>query len=111
MGVLVDQEQLLRNLFLGFVRIHILHHCSHRNWYGQELMEELLTHGYRFSYGTLYPVIHAMEKSGWLKRTEVLSDGRWRKYYGTTLEGRRVLADARAKVGELSAELEEEYDE
>lgn len=107
----MDQEQLLRTLFTGFIRIHILHHCAHRPWFGQELMEELSEHGYKLSYGTLYPVLHDLEKSGWLTQNEELVGGRWRKYYQTSTLGREVLALARKQVDELSEELEEDHED
>ena len=103
----MTEDRLLRKLFLGFVRIHILHHCAERPWYGQEMIEELHEHGYEFSYGTLYPILHALEKEGWLKRAEKLVDGRWRKYYKATESGRNVLRLARRQVRELAEELDE----
>ncbi len=103
----MTKDRLLRKLFLGFVRVHILHHCAERPWYGQELIEELHEHGYDFSYGALYPILHTLEKEGLLKRTEKLVDGRWRKYYKATGSGRNVLLLARRQVHELAEELEE----
>ena len=107
----MDQEQLLHSLFAGFIRIHILHHCARRPWYGQELMDELSEHGYKLSFGTLYPVLHDLEKSGWLIREERLVGGRWRKYYRTSDQGQEALATARHQVKELSEELEETEDD
>jgi DNA-binding PadR family transcriptional regulator len=103
----MTSDLLMRLLFLGFVRVHILHHCATRSWYGQELRDELAEHGYRFSFGTLYPLLHAMEEEGWLRRTDRLHAGRWRKYYETTAAGRLVLRRAHAQVGELARELDE----
>ena len=100
-------DRLGRLLFLGFVRIHLLHHCAARPWYGQELLEELSEHGYRFSFGALYPILHAMEEAGWLRRRERIETGRWRKYYATTATGKSALARARRQVRELAVELDE----
>jgi DNA-binding PadR family transcriptional regulator len=106
----MDNNALYRGLFLGFVRVHVLHHCAKRPWYGQELLAELSEHGYRFSYGTLYPILHSMEGDGLLAMTERLEGGRWRKYYRATANGKKALAEARKKVRELSKELEEDAD-
>ncbi|KAF5417070.1 MAG: hypothetical protein C5S49_03975 [Candidatus Methanogaster sp.] len=46
---------MMRNIFLGFIRIHILHHASEGEIFGVEMMDELGRHGYLISSGTLYP--------------------------------------------------------
>lgn len=104
----MSEEKLIRTLFLGFIRVHILHHCARRPWFGQELVGELAEHGYELSFGTLYPLLHTLEKEGWLSREERLEGGRWRKYYRCTETGKEVLAQAKHQVKELSQELEEE---
>src|SRR5262245_27094999 len=48
--------------------------------------------------GMLYPVLHRLEKQGWVVATERLSDdGRRRRYYRITPAGRRCLAEHRAQ--------------
>jgi DNA-binding PadR family transcriptional regulator len=104
-------DKVERKLFVGFVRLHILHHCGKRPWYGQELQEELAEHGYRLSFGTLYPLLHDLEASGLLQSREDLEDGRWRRHYQTTEQGLLALHRGRALVKELMDELEEEDDD
>ncbi len=48
-------------MFLGFIYIHILHHANEHPIYGSWMMDELRTHGYSMSAGTLYPLLHRME--------------------------------------------------
>jgi PadR family transcriptional regulator, regulatory protein PadR len=96
---------MLRDFFLGFVRIHVLHHASQEPVYGLELIGELGRHGYDLSPGTLYPMLHGLEKSGYLAREDRLVGGRIRKYYRTTPRGEQALVEARAKIGELVAEV------
>jgi hypothetical protein len=55
-----------RDLLSGFIRLHILHHAAEGELYGQWMMEELARHGYRLSPGTLYPLLHGLEKRGYL---------------------------------------------
>lgn len=98
---------MFRDFFLGFVRIHILHHAVHAPVYGLSLMAELARHGYRLSPGTLYPVLHSLETSGYLAREDRLVDGKVRKYYSITPAGRRALAKARRQIRELVAEVVE----
>jgi len=96
---------MLRDFFLGFIKIHILHHATREGVYGAGLMEELAGHGYRVSPGTLYPLLHQMERSGYLACRERLVEGRRRKYYYVTPQGRRALAEARDKIAALVKEV------
>ena len=58
---------LKRKLFNAFMSIHILHHAQEEPIYGTWMMEELKRHGYELSYGTLYPLLHSLEKDGFVK--------------------------------------------
>jgi PadR family transcriptional regulator, regulatory protein PadR len=96
---------MIKELYLGFVRIHILHHADKEPTYGLWLMEELRRHGYRLSPGTLYPILHKMEKEKYLKSNAELVDGKIRKYYKITSLGEKTLIEAKKKVGELIKEI------
>jgi len=97
----------VRDYLSGFIRIHILYHAAHEDVYGKHLKEELARHGYDLSYGTLYPMLHKMEKDGHLKSTTGKGDGRFRRTYRITTAGAKILNAAKAKVRELLAELDE----
>ncbi|MHB1162243.1 MAG: PadR family transcriptional regulator [Chloroflexota bacterium] len=99
---------MIRDFFLGFIKIHILHHASQEPIYGVQLIAELARHGYDLSPGTLYPILHDLERSGYLTREERLVSGKIRKYYRATAQGEQALAEARAKIAELVAEVLEE---
>ncbi len=99
------QEPIIRKLFLAFIQIHILHHASQEPVYGTGMMEELKRHGYEVSAGTLYPILHNLEKSGLLTSNTENVNGKTRKYYSTTQEGRAVLDQAKIKIRELTDEL------
>lgn len=101
------QEQVLRKLFLGFIHIHILHHAKKEPFYGVWMIEELKEHGYEISAGTLYPILHNLEKSGVLEVEEKNVEGKIRKYYSITELGEEVLKEARAKARELFDEIKE----
>ncbi|MEW5977665.1 MAG: PadR family transcriptional regulator [Acidobacteriota bacterium] len=96
---------VLKHLFLGFVKVHILHHASGEPVYGIWLSEELARHGYSLSPGTLYPILHGLEQEKLLKSFEETVAGKVRKYYRITPSGRRVLLAAKKKVSELSREV------
>lgn len=101
------KEQVLRKLFLGFIQIHILYHAKKEPLYGSWLLQELKEHGYQISPGTLYPILHGMEKDRLLQKTEVLVDGKIRKYYTITTDGEAILVEAKQKAYELFSEIKD----
>jgi len=100
-------DKVHRNLFLGFIRIHILYHASKEPVFGLSLINELERHGYHMSPGTLYPILHQMESSGFLLFEKAVINGKVRKYYRITAEGRQALVQSYEKIGELTRELNE----
>ena len=96
---------MLRDFFVGFIKIHILYHAGEAPVYGLELVEELARHGYQISPGTLYPTLHNLEARGYLVSEKRLVDGRWRKYYTLTEQGRAALEEARDRIRELVGEV------
>ncbi|EQB34718.1 MULTISPECIES: PadR family transcriptional regulator [Virgibacillus] len=99
------ENKVLRKLFLGFIQIHILHHAKEEAIYGSWMLEELHEHGYEISAGTLYPILHNMEKDQLLNREDVNINGKIRKYYRITDKGDSVLQEARTKAYELFKEI------
>ncbi|WP_458410635.1 PadR family transcriptional regulator [Klebsiella quasipneumoniae] len=53
-----------KDLYGGMIRLHILHHAAKEPVFGLGIIEELRHHGYQLSPGTLYPMLHGMEKKG-----------------------------------------------
>lgn len=98
-----------RVLFFGLIRIHVLVHASHEPIFGLAMMEELAHHGYRIGPGTLYPLLHGLERSGLLKSLLKNVGGHSRRVYEITAAGRKALEKARAKVDELHHELHEDH--
>ena len=96
---------MIREFFLGFIKIHILHRATKRPVYGLWLIEELSRHGYRLSPGTLYPILHSLEKEKYLKCRQETIEGKKRKYYKTTPKGKKALIEAKEKIKELIKEV------
>ncbi len=94
-----------RSLYNGLIRLHILHHAAEAPIFGQWMIDELGRHGYRLSAGTLYPILHGMEKARYLKSQVTLKDGRNRRVYRATSVGRKALGIARRRVQELFGEM------
>lgn len=96
---------MLRDVYLAFMRLHVLHHAAQEPFYGMAMMEELRRHGYEISAGTFYPLLHRMEEQGLLDREARVVDGKVRKYYTATGEGRDALEAVRPKLVELVDEV------
>src|ERR1700688_2004791 len=94
-----------RQLYSGLIRLHILHHAAKEGIFGLGMIEELARHGYKLSPGTLYPVLHGLEKNGLLRSEEHNLAGRIRRVYRATPAGQSVLKAAKKKVRELFGEL------
>ena len=97
-----------REFFLGFIKIHILYHASKEPIFGAEMTQELARHGYNISPGTLYPTLHRLEKEGYLKNSSKGVEGKIRKYYQATAEGKQVLERSKKRIRELVTEVIEE---
>lgn len=94
-----------RDLYSGFMRLHILHHAAEGPIFGLGMLEEFSRHGYRVSPGTLYPLLHGLEKKGYLRSKEERKGKSLRKVYRATPRGRKALAAAEQKIRELFGEL------
>lgn len=97
-----------RDLYSGMIRLHILHHAERESIFGSGMAEELARHGYRISPGTLYPILHGLERKGYLRATERQMGKTVRKMYRITPSGRSALTKARQRVRELFGELIED---
>jgi len=85
--------------------MHILHHAANEGLYGQWMIDELAHHGYKISPGTLYPMLHGMERKGYLKSVKKRDGRTYRRFYRATPLGRKALALVRARLNELFDEV------
>lgn len=96
---------MLRDFFLGFIKIHILYHAIKEPVYGLWLIEELRRHGYKLSPGTLYPILHKLEQEKLLKSYSENVSGKIRKYYVAAPKGIKALSKIKEKIRELVGEV------
>ena len=96
-----------RTILLAFIRVHILHHAWHdtNGFYGAKMIQELKSHGYELSPGTLYPLLHSMEKNKLLISTTQTIKGKQRKLYSITTKGKDTLKHLKHFIKELSEEV------
>jgi DNA-binding PadR family transcriptional regulator len=102
---ITKSDKIKRSFFLGFVRLHILYHASQGPIYGLEMIRELARHGYQLSPGTLYPILHGLEKEGFLQSKPKVVEGKMRRTYAITSSGQEALDEAIDKVRELFNEI------
>jgi len=95
-----------QELLAGLVRLHVLHHAVEGEVYGQWMIEELGRHGYRLSPGTLYPMLHAMERRGYLVSSKQSLGRSFRRVYRATALGREAFKIAEARLRELIGEIQ-----
>jgi PadR family transcriptional regulator, regulatory protein PadR len=99
-----------QKLLSGLIRLHVLHHAAQGPIFGNAMIEELARHGYRLSPGTLYPLLHGLERDGYVSSKQKQADGRVRRFYRATAKGRRALHASRDKIRELFKELVDEHE-
>jgi DNA-binding PadR family transcriptional regulator len=97
-----------QDLYIGLMRVHVLHHAAKETVFGLGMIEELGRHGYRLSPGTMYPLLHSLERRGWLKAHTVVIAGKRRKCYAATRAGKAALKEAIGRVRELMDEIVED---
>jgi PadR family transcriptional regulator, regulatory protein PadR len=94
-----------KKLYLGFLNIHILFHASMEPFYGVWMIDELNHHGYQVGASHVYPLLKEMTLEGLIVMQEKNENGRIRKYYSITDQGRILLSELKLKVKELSKEV------
>lgn len=98
-------RDIFRETFLGFIRVHLLHHAAREPIFGTEMLDELRRHGYALSPGTLYPILHGLEAAGYLRSEQRVVNGKVRRYYRGTAKGLKALEKLKIKVRELTEEV------
>jgi PadR family transcriptional regulator, regulatory protein PadR len=91
-----------RDLYSGMIRLHVLHHAEKGTIFGAGMSEELARHGYKISPGTMYPILHGLEKRGYLQSSEERSGKSLRRVYRITVSGRRALTEPNCACGNSS---------
>jgi DNA-binding PadR family transcriptional regulator len=87
------------------MRLHILHHAAEGPLYGGRMIDELRRHGYRISPGTLYPMLHGLEREGYVTSRSARENHRVVRVYRATAKGKKALNLTRDRIKELFHEL------
>lgn len=85
-----------KELLKGSTVILILTMLDRKEMYGYEMTKEIEKQSdgiFTWKEGTLYPILHTLEAESWVQSYWIEQDGRKRKYYAITGEGRRQLQE------------------
>jgi DNA-binding PadR family transcriptional regulator len=99
------QTQLYNSFWQGMVKLFILHQAGQSPVYGVRLKKALHDRGYDISPGSLYPLLHTMEKANLLHSRLKVFKGRIRKYYELTPQGESCLQELRQAFSGLAREI------
>ena len=84
------------NFMNGVPELLILKQLSAQEMYGYELIKAIkqtTDDVISLGEGVVYPVLHALEKQGYLSSRSQTTEGRVRRYYRITTKGRRRLGE------------------
>jgi len=90
-----DRVEAMRlELRRGVIALAVLRVLEQEH-YGYSLRKLLLEAGLDIEEGTLYPLVRRLESHGLLRSRWTVAEGRRRRYYQLSGEGRAVVADLR----------------
>lgn len=94
-------ETIKKSLLGGSTALMVMHLLSEKDMYGYEIVYELEKRSenvFSLKEGTLYPVLHGLEKDGFAASyTELAQTGKQRKYYRLTKKGISALEQKKAE--------------
>ena len=97
-----------KSLLSGSMTLLLLKLLEEKDMYGYEMIDTLRKRSnnvFELKAGTLYPLLHGMEKKQLLKSYEEEYLGKTRKYYSLTKEGKRTLEKKRTEWNEYQTAM------
>ncbi len=95
-----------RSLVSGSTTMLLLRLLEDKDMYGYEMIETLeqkSNNVFTLKAGTLYPLLHSLEEKNYLTSYESPANGKQRKYYSITKEGRKYLKARKEEWQEYQA--------
>jgi DNA-binding PadR family transcriptional regulator len=99
------KKQISQTFWQGLVRLIVLHQANLGPVYGGRLSKYFRSLGHEISPGSLYPLLHSLEKASFLHSRIRIFRGRARKYYELTPEGQDCLEALRQELGAIVREV------
>lgn len=94
-------EKLVQELRRGIIVLAVLSKLKEEH-YGYSLRQVLAEDGFEVNEGTLYPLLRRLEKQGLLQSHWNVDNGRPRRYYHISPQGKKTLLDLKAEWKFLS---------
>ena len=85
-----------KTLVSGSAGMLVLRLLEEHDMYGYQITEQLASRSknvFEMKSGALYPLLHSLEQKGFIAAYERQENGRTRRYYSITGDGRRQLAE------------------
>jgi len=101
-----DTSHLAAEMNRGFLQVLTLV-ALEKSMYGYRMIKAFEEKGYEVEENTLYPLLRRLEKNGLIKSMWDVSEGRPKKFYTITQEGRAVRMELLRIWGEQNGILEE----
>lgn len=92
-----------KSLISGSTSMLILRLLEDKDMYGYEMIETLekkSNNVFTLKAGTLYPLLHSLEEKDYLTAYETEANGKVRKYYSITKNGRKYLKSKKEEWNE-----------
>src|SRR5512143_236755 len=90
MGSTENLENTLQELRRGLIMLAVLSQLG-KQQYGYALLKLLADRGLEVDQGTLYPLLRRLESQGLLESAWNVEEGRPRRYYVLSSEGKKLL--------------------
>ena len=90
MATTENLENMLQELRRGLVMLAVLSQLG-KQQYGYALLKRLADEGLAVDQGTLYPLLRRLEAQGLLQSAWNVEEGRPRRYYVISSEGKKLL--------------------
>ena len=97
-----------KSLISGSTTMLILRLLENKDMYGYEMIENLEKKSeniFTLKAGTLYPLLHSLEEKNYLTSYEEAVNGKMRKYYSITKEGKKQLQQKEAEWKEYAGSV------
>ena len=94
-----------KSMVQGSMGMLVLRLLEEKDMYGYEITDTLKNrsnHAFDLKAGSLYPLLHTLERKGFVNSYEDESSGKVRKYYKITTVGRSQLAEKKEEWKEYS---------
>lgn len=106
----VKKMKIDKSLLSGSTALLVLSLLRESDKYGYQIITDLTLRSeqvFELKEGTLYPILHALEKDGALRSYEKEApSGRMRRYYTITPRGCRLLAEKKEQWGYFARAVE-----